>query len=83
MVSAIGPVTPTLLATELSPAGIRADSLTIANLYGFAPAFFVASTSTVIYQAANAAPNAVSGITPIVRTLAVGERHASFVDRYA
>ena len=70
------------VAGELSPLGIRNDSLEIADVYGFAPAFFVPTPTTVIYEAVNPTPGTVTAVAKLVRTLPNGRHASPFFDRY-
>jgi hypothetical protein len=81
VIDSISAVSPSLPAVrELSPDGIRADSLTVANLYGGVPA--TVATFPVIYQAVNPQPGAVSAVSPVVRIAPSGEQRSQFIDQY-
>jgi hypothetical protein len=72
----------TVAVSEQSAARIRADSLTIANLYGSTIAVAV-QAAPVIYEAFNTRPNDVTAVTAFARVLPPRDATCHNVDRYA
>ncbi|HTA38035.1 MAG TPA: hypothetical protein VK760_03105 [Candidatus Acidoferrales bacterium] len=60
-----------------------ATSTTIAQTYGFAPAFAIPAAAPVTYQAISKHPDIVSGVTPIGEIVRAREFPSFLIDEYA
>lgn len=87
MIVPISSSSPAILAapSELPDATVdrqRADSLTIADIYGAVPAA-VLTTPPIIYEAINPQPGAVTPVARVARIVPAEDSLAFFIDAYA
>jgi hypothetical protein len=74
----IVPITASPIATNPI-----ATSTTIAQTYGFAPAFALPASAPVTFQAISEHPDIVNGVTPIGGILRAREFPSFIIDEYA
>ncbi len=81
MLSPIAPSAPTLIARTESPTQVQADSVSVIDHYGVAPA--AVAFSEVARIAANLSTDTVSPVAHVARTQPALDGVGEFVDRYA